>query len=231
MVWKLFGGLLLLSGLIFVLMSLKLKPSSIQSKSPLATTQSKPPFAILEPDNELKTIQTHWQGKKVWGYGGIFIAYLGTYGSQIAKYNQAKTILAVRRIQLPNDVYVSLTGDLVYELYDSGQATAIATSTALEVAFSKTRRLTKFALDEEHLSVLFSKTPPIPVPKNLETGLQLLPLTKWQFAWLNGFPNMTRGGVQDHLKSDLWQYASVPFGATATFRNGKLFSHQIPRLP
>lgn len=81
---------------------------------------------------------------------------------------------------------------------------------------------------------VFSLTPPsqelLTLSRNLPPDGRGLP--RWQYAWLNGFPSSTFGGLGDVLKLPMWQYRNIPFASTVSFgQDGRVNGVQVPRLP
>lgn len=57
-------------------------------------------------------------------------------------------------------------------------------------------------------------------------------LTRWQYAWLSGFPSSTFGDLSAVLRLSEWQYRNIPFPATVRFdAQGKVSEVDVPRLP
>ncbi|CAM3929603.1 hypothetical protein [Deinococcus marmoris] len=57
-------------------------------------------------------------------------------------------------------------------------------------------------------------------------------LTRWQYAWLSGFPSSTFGDLSAVLRLSKWEYRNIPFPATVTFdAQGKVSEVDVPRLP
>lgn len=57
-------------------------------------------------------------------------------------------------------------------------------------------------------------------------------LTRWQYAWLSGFPSSTFGDLSAVLRLSEWQYRNIPFPATVRFdAQGKVPEVDVPRLP
>jgi hypothetical protein len=208
----------------------------------------------LQNDLQVSRIQNKWQGKTVWGYGGIGVSCASpfTYRYFGNQFFQSGKIERVDRIYLETDEYVSLAGGFG-ELPDrEGLPDVVTGDVALIIRFGKIEglewtygaaktvdaaidskpcsTLIDVAGDEWHLERLFSLYPPSRgVPrKTLKT---LVGLTKWQLAWLQGFPNATQGTVQQLLKMDAWAWASIPFAEGVRFKNGKVVNHNQPRLP
>ncbi|GMA13963.1 hypothetical protein [Deinococcus metallilatus] len=78
---------------------------------------------------------------------------------------------------------------------------------------------------------VFSLTPPsAAVPA--EPPADPRGLTRWQYAWLFGFPSATFGTRDELLKKSVWEYRNIPFPASVTFdAAGKVGSVEVPRLP
>lgn len=57
-------------------------------------------------------------------------------------------------------------------------------------------------------------------------------LTRWQYAWLVGFPDASYGTRDTLLRARQWQYRNIPFPATVTFGpDGRVTDVDVPSLP
>ncbi|WP_083922514.1 hypothetical protein [Deinococcus aquatilis] len=88
-----------------------------------------------------------------------------------------------------------------------------------------------FLMDTWAVPRVFSRTPPtaqVPVKMPEDpTGL-----TRWQYAWLAGFPSSTFGSLSELLRLSEWQYRNIPFPARVSFdAGGKVKQVEVPRLP
>ncbi len=82
--------------------------------------------------------------------------------------------------------------------------------------------------DAWQLERTYSFTPP---PPGLNPRSRLVGLTRSQYAWRGGFPSSTFATKARLLTLNTWQYDSIPFPITVTFRNGRAVKRDVPRLP
>ncbi|WP_424949933.1 hypothetical protein [Deinococcus sp.] len=89
-------------------------------------------------------------------------------------------------------------------------------------------------IDTWAVTRVFSLTPPSRELLKLRQNLpkDALGLTRWQYAWLSGFPTIDTGTVGELLKLGVWQYKNIPSPATVSFDSAGNVSHvEIPNLP
>ncbi len=235
----------------------------------------------LIPDPDLAALKRRYEGKTVWGYGGLRTHCFPNENSSVGKgveLNQGVTVRRVARLGKPQFLNVQggagddvghgadalaltplvflldatpfgSTGDLGFSSSGpAGEAGSPPTAPDPDPVNADLQRFMELAnrpdlcglnvpyalLDTWAAERVFSLTPP---SQALLTLSRNLPpdgrgLTRWQYAWLNGFPSSTFGSLGEVLTLPHWQYRNIPFASTVSFgQNGQVDGVQVPRLP
>ncbi|WP_424949935.1 hypothetical protein [Deinococcus sp.] len=89
-------------------------------------------------------------------------------------------------------------------------------------------------MDTWAVTRVFSLTPPSRELLTLSTNLPPdgRSLTRWQYAWLHGFPSSTFASLSELLKLAVWHYRNVPAEITVRFSPaGHVTDVKVPSLP
>jgi hypothetical protein len=246
-----------------------------------SSAQGFPDLSPLIADPDLAALKRKYEGKTVWGYGGLKTQCFPDANGSVGKgvpMTQGVTVRRVARLGKPQFLNVQggagddvghgadalaltplvflldatpfrSTGDLGFSSSGpAGEADSPPTPPDPDPANADLQRFMELAsrpdlcgldvpyalMDTWAAERVFSLTPP---SKELLTLSRNLPpvgrgLTRWQYAWLNGFPSSTFGSLSELLTLPKWQYRNIPFAATVSFdQEGRVNDVQVPRLP
>lgn len=240
-----------------------------------------PDLSPLIAGPDLDVLKRRYEGKTVWGYGGLKTHCFPDANSSVGKgveWTQGVTVRRVVRLGKPQVLNVQggagddvghgadalaltplvflldaapfgSTGDLGFSSSGpAGEAGSAPTAPNPNPANADLQRFMELAsrpdlcglnvpytlMDTWAAERVFSLTPP---SQELLTLSRNLPpdgrgLTRWQYAWLNGFPSSIFGGLGELLRLPKWDYRNIPFASTVSFgQDGRVNDVQVPRLP
>lgn len=197
-------------------------------------------------------IQKRWQGKKVWGYGGLTFFCSTRFGGETYRlaYHQPATISQITWIYPPEKTLIALAGGygglavtlpdppsieverfLEVTFVDTQAAHLAASWSASNWQIEQPKSCTPYlnvAIDEAHMQRLYSRVAPNPKLARVNNPIGL---TTWQVAWLSGFPDNTKGDLVTLLKAKEWAYKSILGSNTYQFKQGRVVAYNFPRLP
>lgn len=220
-----------------------------------------PDLAPLAADPTLAALKRTYEGKEIWGYGGLKgtcdVSTQASMGVRVP-LRQGVRVLQVARLGKP--LFLNAQGSFGDDVGRGADAVALTPLVFLldSTPFQSNGSFSSSApFEEEDTSWLeqatdpgncggavpiylpdtwavqrvFSLTPPSDqVPQNRPEDPH--GLTRWQYAWLAGFPSSMFGTVSELLKAPEWKYRNIPFPATVSFdAQGWVQEVRVPRLP
>lgn len=225
-----------------------------------------PSLLPIVEEPTVRKLRARYEGKHVWGYGGIGAIALLPDRNAFASFGferlKPARVLLLRRVWKP---WVSLAlgstagyiGERMYRvlthhplfvrLLPEGRAYtgfgSFPGHSPFEKGMDNPRRYAlgfyAWHADEWDFERAYSLQSPLELSKRwearerraLRTGELAKGLRHEVVAWIWGWPSLY-GTKQELMRLSQWIYEDVPpFEATLTFRNGRLVSWHIPRLP
>lgn len=227
-----------------------------------------PDLVPLVEDRDLAGLRARYEGKRVWGYGGLRGSCSPSPQTAVGWGGPPTASARVRHVLRPTrplnlNAQGGPGGDaaqgadtlaltpLVFVL-DQAQGVEVGGSISTSApdvpdpgdsdAFaawlgqvtspaSCGDAYTIYLPDTWAVERVFSLTPPgaaVPDPRPDDPR----GLTRWQYAWLAGFPDASYGTRDTLLRASKWEYRNIPFPATVTFGpDGRVTDVDVPRLP
>ncbi|AFD27603.1 hypothetical protein [Deinococcus gobiensis] len=220
-----------------------------------------PDLAPLVADPALAALKRTYEGKEVWGYGGLGsqcdVSKDASMGVNVPLC-QGVRVLQVARLGKP--LFLNAQGSFGDDVGRGADAIALTPLVFLldSTPFQSNGSFSSSApFEEEDTSWLEQATDPgncgvavpiyLPDTWTVQRVFSLTPpsdqvpqdrpedphgLTRWQYAWLAGFPSSMFGTVSELLKTPEWKYRNIPFPATVSFdAQGRVQEVRVPRLP